>query len=63
MIDALINALFLTIGGGLVGFGVWLGYRMGYQAQTGLTPSPITEPEYGGVSLEYADPRDYDDAG
>jgi hypothetical protein len=44
---------YLLSGGALVAFGVWLGYRIGYQAKTGLMPS-LTEPEYGGEVLDAA---------
>ena len=47
--------LLAVLGGGVLMFaGVWLGYRMGYQARTGQTPAPLTEPEYGGVVLDAA---------
>ncbi len=62
-IQLVVVLLACVVGGGLLAAGVWLGYRMGYQAQTGLTPSPISEPDYGGAVLDYADPRDYDDQG
>ena len=41
------------LGGSLVALGVWLGYRMGYQAQTGTTPT-LREFDYGGEVLDAA---------
>lgn len=46
--------VYFLIGGLLSLAGVWLGYRIGYQAKTGYTPAPVTDYEYGGEILDAA---------